>query len=146
MLFMNRYSLSKISLQICKNAIKLNIFSRISTFLQLDVPYCYYPEGYSLFNRINSSSTKNEETHIFENIKPSGFPRDVSNLIFNVTCFDKDILRIRIGDKSKSRYEVPLTNFDNKPGSLDQCQLEFILSDSTDLRFQVKRKTTGEVL
>ena len=143
---MNRQSLLKISLQIIKNAIKLNNFSRISTFLQLDVPYCYYPEGYSLYNRINSSSTKNEETHIFENIKPSGFPRDVSNLVFNVTCFDKDILRIRIGDKSKSRYEVPFTNFDNKPENLDKCQLEFILSDSTDLRFQVKRKTTGEVL
>ena len=67
-------------------------------------------------------------------------------MFFDLICFDKDILRIRIGDKSKSRYEVPFTNFDNKPENLEKCQLEFILSDSTDLRFQVKRKTTGEVL
>ena len=63
-----------------------------------------------------------------------------------MTCFDENILRIRIEDRDKSRYEVPFTNFENSPESLKNCQLEFMLADSGNLRFQVKRKSSGEVL
>ena len=113
---------------------------------QLDTPYCYYPQNYALYKHQNSTRTENEEIHTFNKIKQSGYPNDVSNLILNVTCFDENILRIRIEDSDKSRYEVPFTNFENSPESLENCQLEFILADFGNLRFQVKRKSSGEVL
>lgn len=110
------------------------------------MPYCYYPENYALYKRRNSIRSRNEETHTFENVQPSGFLKDITNLTLNVTCFDRDILRIRIGDSDGARFEVPFTNFDNKPEPLDDCQLVFRLSDPSNLRFQVKRKNSAEVL
>ena len=46
----------------------------------LNVPYCYYPQGYYLYQRILSEDLGQKIIHSFRNIKPSGFPGDISNV------------------------------------------------------------------
>ena len=116
--------------------------------LPLNIPYCYYPERYSLYKRVNSSRSDTVEKHHFVNVRPSGFPKDVKNVEVEVSCFnDPSILRLKIVDKDSSRFEVPFTNFDTDKGAhLSECDHQFILSDDEDLRFKIQHRDSGQVI
>ena len=107
--------------------------------LPLDVPYCYYPGGYSLYNRSSTIKTQDQITHSFQNTRKSGFLSDIENIEVQVTCFDKDILRVKIVDLKGKRYEVPFTNFENVARPLNECKLEYV-SMGSKLEFQIRRK------
>ena len=71
--------------------------------LNLDIPYCYYPNGYSLYRKNETFLSEKLEIHEFVQTKKSGFPEDVSNVQVEISCFDKKILRLKIRDKNSSR-------------------------------------------
>ncbi len=116
------------------------------THLPLDIPYCYYPSRFSLYRHVGSNRTSHEETHHFSQTNSSGFPRDISKVKVEVTCFDKTILRVKIVDANNKRFEVLFTNFAGDPQALEDCDLQFKLSDAKDLRFQIQRKSNGDIL
>ena len=111
----------------------------------LDIPYCYYPNGYSLYSKTQYFSDDKEETHEFVQVKKSGFPEDVANVQVHVSCFDKKILRMQITDKDSSRYQVPYTNFENRSRKIEECDLQVLMDDSS-LNFQVIRQKSGQVI
>ena len=112
----------------------------------LDIPFCYYPQGYSIYEKVSSQNNNTHSIHNFNNIKSSGFPKDVKTPQVQVTCFSKTTLRIRIIDKNESRYEVPYLNLQDQKRPLSSCDLIFNLTDETSLNFQIIRASTYEVL
>ena len=110
--------------------------------LDLNIPYCYYPNGYSLYTKTFVS--ENEDIYEYKNVQASGFPDDVQDVQVHLSCFDKKILRIQILDKNAKRFQVPYTNFDNKSRALTDCDLQ-VLMDKSGLDFQVVRKN-GNVI
>lgn len=63
---------------------------------RLDVPYCFYPPEYSLYDKVNSSKTDFAEEHLFQKVGRSGFPANVVDVRLQITCFDKSILRMKV--------------------------------------------------
>ena len=112
----------------------------------LNIPYCFYPDNYSLYNLTGSKIDHDKETHIFKNIQPSGYPRDVKKPRIEVTCFEKHTLRVRIVDQEKTRYEVPFLTLNDQKKSLEDCDLKFELSSPNALEFRVLRKSNHGVL
>ena len=113
--------------------------------INLNIPFCFYPNGYSLYRKTQSFLSDKEEIHEFVQTKKSGFPEDVSNVQLEISCFDKNILRLKIRDKDSSRYEVPYTNFENKSRNLHECDLQVLMDDST-MNFQIIRQKTRQVI
>ena len=112
----------------------------------LNIPYCYYPRNYSLYQYLKSDENEIQESHHYQLTQKSGFPNDISRIKLQVSCFDKSILRLRIVDEAKQRFEVPYTNFENNYQSSENCDLEFVRTDNSALRFQVRRKYGHKVL
>jgi hypothetical protein len=60
------------------------------------VPYCYYSALYELYQKENQDISHKKADYLFKNVMTSGFPNDVQNVKLEVTCFDKNILRVKV--------------------------------------------------
>ncbi|XP_039285299.1 lysosomal alpha-glucosidase [Nilaparvata lugens] len=73
-----------------------------------NIPYCFYPENYSLYEFLNESSTDFGVTGYLNNSFSSPYPSDISLLKLDVKFETENRLNIKFYDPKKKRYEPPI--------------------------------------
>ncbi|XP_071566173.1 lysosomal alpha-glucosidase isoform X1 [Temnothorax nylanderi] len=73
----------------------------------LYIPYCYYPEGWNLYKFINHSQDGSNFLGFLSQEKESVYKNNVPLAKVEATSVDSSILRVKIHDPLKPRYEPP---------------------------------------
>jgi hypothetical protein len=63
----------------------------------LNVPYCFYPGGYSTYAFVNVRETGKGASAVYKLKSPSGYPGDVSNVRIDFTAETEQRLRVKVG-------------------------------------------------
>ncbi|CAF1181877.1 unnamed protein product, partial [Didymodactylos carnosus] len=115
-------------------------------------PQCYLPPNYgyelqSAENRENGMRLYLKKTDKVQ----SPFPIDViENVILDVEYYSDQILRFKLYDKDKQRYEVPIPLNPPSSSKIQNPSYEFTYSSNSSndnlLSFFVKRRSTGQAL
>lgn len=77
-------------------ATKPLFFETESLDVSLNIPYCFYPPSYSLYNATIIKDTKDGMKAKFMQIYKSGFPNDISELSMEVHYETCSRVRIRV--------------------------------------------------
>ncbi|XP_028045016.1 lysosomal alpha-glucosidase isoform X2 [Monomorium pharaonis] len=88
----------------CWNPIDQN---RNKKHVPLYIPYCYYPDGWNLYKYVNSSQDDSSFSGFLSLEKKSIYKNNVPLVKVEATSVDTSILRVKIYDPSKPRYEPP---------------------------------------
>lgn len=62
----------------------------------LNIPYCYYPEYWSLYGYVNSSQDESNFSGFFSQKRNSIYKNDVSLVKIEATGIDSSILRVKV--------------------------------------------------
>ncbi|XP_060814039.1 lysosomal alpha-glucosidase-like [Bombus pascuorum] len=73
----------------------------------LNLPYCYYPSDWSIYRYQNFSKEGNNFFGFLKQIKNSFYENDIPLVKVETSTIDDSILRIKIYDPVKKRYEPP---------------------------------------
>ncbi|KZC13685.1 Lysosomal alpha-glucosidase [Dufourea novaeangliae] len=77
------------------------------TRLSLNVPYCYYPRNWSLYKYTNATKDGNDFSGFLKLIGSSSYKNDKDLVKVEASSVDDSILRLKIYDPLKQRYEPP---------------------------------------
>ncbi|XP_031835185.1 lysosomal alpha-glucosidase isoform X2 [Nomia melanderi] len=111
----------------------------------LNVPYCYYPKNWSLYKYRNYSQIGNEFSGFLQLIGNSFYKKDLPLLKVEASDIDDSILRLKIYDANKKRYEPPWPiRPDSKPFEGRNVNAKYTLNiDTTKPGFKVYRASNN---
>ncbi|XP_014481924.1 PREDICTED: lysosomal alpha-glucosidase-like [Dinoponera quadriceps] len=114
----------------------------------LNVPYCYYPEKWNLYKFINYSRDDNGFSGFLEQKCRSAYKDDVSLVKIEATGVDSSILRVKMYDPLKARYEPPWPiRSDTKPFLSQIADVKYqFKSDNVRPGFTINRVSDGTTL
>lgn len=73
----------------------------------LNIPYCYYPSNWSIYKYENFTIDGNNFSGFLKQMKRSFYENDIPSVKVETSAIDNSILRIKIYDAFKKRYEPP---------------------------------------
>ncbi|XP_053996416.1 lysosomal alpha-glucosidase-like [Hylaeus anthracinus] len=73
----------------------------------LKVPYCYYPKNWSIYKYENFSKDGNDFSGFLKQTGNSFYKNDLPLIKVETTSIDESIMRLKISDALKQRYEPP---------------------------------------
>ncbi|CAL1679999.1 unnamed protein product [Lasius platythorax] len=114
----------------------------------LSIPYCYYPEEWNLYKYINQSKDGSNFLGFLNQEKKSIYKNDVPLVRVEATSIDSSILRVKMYDPLKRRYEPPWPiRSDPKPflSKTSNTTYQF-KSDNVKPGFKVDRVSDGTTL
>ncbi|XP_033325789.2 lysosomal alpha-glucosidase [Megalopta genalis] len=124
--------------------------SQISTVKRdpLSFPYCYYPRGWSLYEYKNYTQIENDFYGILQLKGNSFYKKDLALLKVEASTVDDSILRIKISDSLKNRYEPPWPiRTNHKPFTKQNIDTKYTLDiDKIKPGFRVRRNSDNTVL
>ncbi|XP_011686550.1 PREDICTED: lysosomal alpha-glucosidase-like isoform X1 [Wasmannia auropunctata] len=88
----------------CWNPIERN---KNETNTPLNIPYCYYPDGWALYKYINHTQDDSNFSGFLSREKESVYKKNVPLVKIEASSIDSSILRVKIYDPMNSRYEPP---------------------------------------
>ncbi|XP_020288298.1 lysosomal alpha-glucosidase-like [Pseudomyrmex gracilis] len=93
----------------------------------LNVPYCYYPKQWDLYTYINYTQDGSNFSGYLKQKKTSAYKNDIPLVKMEATGINNSILRVKIYDPLKARYEPPWPiRPDPKPDSISsQTNLQY---------------------
>ncbi|XP_076621881.1 lysosomal alpha-glucosidase [Colletes latitarsis] len=114
----------------------------------LRVPLCYYPNNWSLYKYTNLSRNGNDVSGFLKQTGSSFYGNDIPLVKVETSSVDDSILRLKIYDASKKRYEPPWPiRSDTKSFSQRNIDAKYKLDvDDTKPGFKVHRTTDDTVL
>ncbi|EFN71395.1 Lysosomal alpha-glucosidase [Camponotus floridanus] len=129
----------------CWNSIDRN---KITGHVPLAIPYCYYPQDWNLYKYINQSKDGSDFLGFLKQEKKSPYKNDVPLVKIEATSIDSSILRVKMYDPLKNRYEPPWPIRSNpKPflSKITNTTYQFN-SDNVKPGFKVDRVSDGTTL
>ncbi|CAG2107192.1 unnamed protein product, partial [Medioppia subpectinata] len=72
------------------------------------IPTCFIPKTYLGYKVVHVSEGSDHTLVELERETPSGFPNDIKSVSFRITHLSPNVLRIRVTDSNRTRYEPPL--------------------------------------
>ena len=114
----------------------------------MNIPYCYYPSNWSIYKYTNFSREGNNFSGFLKQIKNSFYENDLPLIKIEASTVDDSILRIKIYDPLKKRYEPPWPlRTDFKPFSQKDINAKYKLDiDYTKPGFKVYRTLDDTVM
>ncbi|XP_076682895.1 lysosomal alpha-glucosidase isoform X2 [Andrena cerasifolii] len=114
----------------------------------LNVPYCYYPKNWTLYKYDNFSQVENNFSGFLKQTGDSFYGNDLPFIKVEVNGVDDSILRLKMYDPLKKRYEPPWpVRPDPKPFSQRNPNAKYNLEvDNTKAGFKVSRASDGTSL
>ncbi|KAI1292489.1 Lysosomal alpha-glucosidase [Halotydeus destructor] len=113
---------------------------------QPTVPWCHFAANSSHgYKEVYRSHAAGQLTILLGRRGPSGFPRDVDQVLVQVTNIDQDKVRIRMTDVSRKRFEVSLPPLNLSP-KFEQEEPKYEIHLDKNSRLKVVRKTTGTAI
>ncbi|KAK9300498.1 hypothetical protein QLX08_006841 [Tetragonisca angustula] len=130
----------------CWNSFNKNI--SVLNHVPLNIPYCYYPSNWSIYKYTNFSREGNNFSGFLKRIKNSFYENDLPLIKIEASTVDDSILRIKICDPLKKRYEPPWPlRTDFKPFSQKDINAKYKLDiDYTKPGFKVYRTLDDTVI
>ncbi|KOX74652.1 Lysosomal alpha-glucosidase [Melipona quadrifasciata] len=130
----------------CWNSFNKNI--SVINHVLLNIPYCYYPSNWSIYKYTNFSKEENNFSGFLKGIKNSFYENDLPLIKIEASTVDDSILRIKIYDPLKKRYEPPWPlRTDFKPFSQKDINAKYKLNiDYTKPGFKVYRTLDDTVI
>lgn len=107
----------------------------------LNVPYCYYSKNWTIYKYENYSKEGNEFSGFLKRTKKSFYENDLPFVKVEISSVDDSILRVKMYDPSKARYEPPWpVRPDPKPFTRKNINAKYKLDiDKTKFGFKVYR-------
>ncbi|XP_003707619.2 lysosomal alpha-glucosidase isoform X1 [Megachile rotundata] len=107
----------------------------------LNVPYCYYSKNWTIYKYENYSKEGNEFIGFLKQTGNSFYENDLPFVKVEISSVDDSILRVKMYDPSKTRYEPPWpVRPDPKPFTRKNINAKYKLDiDNTKLGFKVYR-------
>lgn len=129
----------------CWNPLNKN---KTAGHVPLSIPYCYYPEGWNLYKYINQSKDDSNFLGFLKQEKKSIYKNDVPLIKIEATSIDSSILRVKMYDPTKNRYEPPWPiRSDPKPFLFKITNTTYqFKSDNVKSGFKVDRVSDGTTL
>ncbi|XP_011882286.1 PREDICTED: lysosomal alpha-glucosidase-like [Vollenhovia emeryi] len=114
----------------------------------LNIPYCYYPEGWDLYRLASHSQDGSNFLGFLSREKESAYRNNVPLAKIEATSVDSSILRVKIYDPAKARYEPPWPiRSDPKPFLYQVSNTKYqFKSDGVKPGFKVNRISDGTTL
>lgn len=114
----------------------------------MNLPYCYYPSDWSIYRYQNFSKEGNNFFGFLKQIKSSFYEDDLPLVKVETSTIDDSILRIKIYDPLKKRYEPPWPlRADPKPFLQRNFNTKYKLEiDNTKPGFKVYRTLDDTVM
>lgn len=111
----------------------------------LNVPYCYYPNNWTLYKYDNFSQVENNFSGFLKQTGDSFYGNDLPFIKVETYGIDDSILRLKMYDPLKKRYEPPWpVRSDPKPFSQRNPNAKYYLEvDNTKAGFKVSRASDG---
>ncbi|XP_029161995.1 lysosomal alpha-glucosidase-like [Nylanderia fulva] len=121
---------------------------KIAGRVPLSIPYCYYPEEWNLYKYINQSSDGSNFLGFLNQEKKSIYKNDVPLVKIEASSIDSSILRVKIYDPLKSRYEPPWPlRSDPQPFLFKTSDTAYhFKSDNVKPGFKIDRVSDGTTL
>ncbi|XP_011639981.1 lysosomal alpha-glucosidase-like [Pogonomyrmex barbatus] len=129
----------------CWNPPKRN---ELEKHVPLNIPYCYYPEEWNLYKYTNYSQDGNNFSGFLSRKRESMYKNNVPLVKVEATSIDSSILRVKIYDPLKARYEPPWPiRSDPKPflSQVTNTKYQFY-SDGIQPGFKINRINDGTTL
>ena len=120
-----------------------------NTFPGADIasPWCYFPSDYSSY-QVREFFESDEKLTITLQKDPqsaSGFPNDSRHLIMTVTAVSDDVVRVKILDGVKNRFEVPAPVLNDHPIPAEKKKYQWSFDQESGL-FQIQRMSSMTAL
>ncbi|XP_039303833.1 lysosomal alpha-glucosidase isoform X2 [Solenopsis invicta] len=114
----------------------------------LYIPYCYYPDGWDLYKYVNYSQDDSSFLGFLSKKKESIYKNNVPLVKVEATSVNASILRVKIYDPLKPRYEPPWPiRSDPKPFSYQVADTKYrFYSDGVKPGFKVVRTSDATSL
>ncbi|XP_011299226.1 lysosomal alpha-glucosidase isoform X2 [Fopius arisanus] len=108
---------------------------------EIQVPYCFYPQNWHLYQYERMNETSGEFEGELKNIASSFYKKDIQVVGMRATKIDRNILRVRLENRDNPRYEPiwPIINTYRKKSSNNDSDYEFHVNKMKP-GFQVRRK------
>lgn len=106
-----------------------------------NIPSCYYPKNWQIYEYENATKENNEFSAFLHNTSPSYYKNDIETIKIEAVSIDSGIMRVKIFDPSKKRYEPlwPIRN-DPVPFKNNVNNAAYIFeTDDTAPGFRIKR-------
>ncbi|XP_011052776.1 PREDICTED: lysosomal alpha-glucosidase-like isoform X2 [Acromyrmex echinatior] len=116
--------------------------------VSLDIPYCFYPDGWNLYKYINRSQDGSNFLGFLSQEKKSVYKNNVPLVKIEATSINSSILRVKIYDPIKTRYEPPWPiRSDPKPFLYQVVDTKYQFNtDDIKPGFKVNRISDGTTL
>ncbi|XP_051168285.1 maltase-glucoamylase-like isoform X2 [Leptopilina boulardi] len=113
----------------------------------IDIPYCFYGINWQIYKYENITIHKNENdiSGFLKSTSKSSYKNDLSLIKIESTSVDESILRVKLYDPLKKRYEPPWP-IRNETNSFLGTTMYNIKIDKTSPGFSVHRNLNGETL
>ncbi|CAF0799837.1 unnamed protein product [Didymodactylos carnosus] len=115
-----------------------------NSFLDIGVPYCYYPKNFSTYSLISKEATSFGLRLIINKTQKAYIPNEILELTVDLIYETSTRFRLRIYDSKVKRYEVPL-NVPNVSTRVDNTDYDVGIKD-IPFSIRVTRKSNGAVL
>ncbi|XP_076282313.1 lysosomal alpha-glucosidase [Lasioglossum baleicum] len=114
----------------------------------VNIPYCYYPRDWHLYKYKNVTRRGNDVSGFLQLIGNSYYKKDLALLKVEASSIDDSILRLKISDALRKRYEPPWPiRPDVKPFSKQDSNAQYKLDiDDAKPGFRVHRALDNNVL
>jgi len=116
----------------------------------INIPYCYFPRNFSLFEVVSQIKTNNSLIISIEKQKSSNFRKnEILKLEVRLNLELNDRLNFKIIDPNSERYEVPLVKINNNNNdhmtNFEDKDYQ-IYVENKPFSLKVFRKSTGRIL
>ncbi|XP_067204332.1 lysosomal alpha-glucosidase [Linepithema humile] len=139
--------LSCMNRKCCWNPPKKDI--KTAKRIPLNIPYCYYSGDWSLYGYVNCSQDESNFSGFLSQKRNSVYKNDVPLVKIEATGIDSSILRVKIYDPLKARYEPPWPIRSNPKPFLPKVtnkKYEFKNDNLRPPAFKVDRVSDGTTL
>ncbi|XP_015783274.1 lysosomal alpha-glucosidase [Tetranychus urticae] len=113
--------------------------------IPLNIPYCFYPSDYKLYDVADIKQGDNNATLKLVRKTASGFPDEIDNVNVEIIGLDSERLRVRFVDAEKDRFEVPMPFFNLSKAEQIKSPL-YKIKINDDGKLQISRASTGTII
>ncbi|XP_017756803.1 PREDICTED: lysosomal alpha-glucosidase-like [Eufriesea mexicana] len=116
--------------------------------VSLNIPYCYYPKDWSIYKYKNFTKDRNNFSGFLQQMKSSFYEDDLKLVKVETSVVDDSVLRIKIYDPLKIRYEPPWpVRTDSKPFLKQNINAKYRLDvDNIKPGFKIHRSSDNTVI
>lgn len=114
----------------------------------MNIPYCYYPKDWTIYKYKNFTKDGNNFSGFLQQINSSFYENDLKLVKVETSVVDDSVLRIKIYDPLKIRYEPPWpVRRDPKPFLKQNVNAKYRLDvDNIKPGFKVYRSSDNTVM